>query len=176
MTEWSFYLTIPHQFVQGELVDYYGPTNTTQDKYQFKPYLENRYERILAGCFHVEVRYGQKRAHHGGRTSWEYPKSPDVTTGTIVLLPLIDRVAPEEALGEILQEEVGFSLASPEPDWAKGIRMPGVPELTREVEEARAIIAREAERVERLTAEIADIHSFRRLLFGTGTELEAIVK
>ena len=176
MSEWSFYLTIPQGCLSRELTEFYGSTHKTNYKIPLEPYLENRYSRVLAGHFHVEVRNERERSNQWGNTWREYPESPDVTTGTIVLLPLIDRISPEEALAEILKEEVGFSLESPEPDWAQRIEMPRVPELVRQVEEAQAKIALEAEVIDQLKAQIADIRSFRRLLYGTGNELEAIVK
>lgn len=176
MSDWSFYLNIPQRALTNELTDFYGPTHNTKYKVSLEPYIENRYGRVLAGHFHVEIRREQKHSSSYGQTWTDYPESPDVTTGTIVLLPLIDRISPEEALAKILQEEVGFSLASPEPDWALRIEMPGVPELVRQVEAAQERIGIEASKVEVLNAQIADIHSFRRLLYSTGPELEAIVK
>ena len=176
MSEWSFYLSIPQAFLTRELIDFYGPTHKTMYNLKLEPYLENRYGRVLAGQFHVEVRRERKRSNQWGPTSSEYPKVPDDMTGTIVLLPLIDRISPEEALAEILQEEVGFSLASPEPDWALKIEMPLVPELVRQLETAQAIIVHEGKTVEQLKAQISAICSFRRLLYGTGSELETIVK
>ncbi len=176
MSEWSFYLAIPRGCLTSELTDFYGPTHKTSYKVPLEPYLENRYGRVLAGHFHVEVRRERERDGGYGGTWREYPESPDNKTGTVVLLPLINRISPEEALAEILQEEVGFSLTSPEPDWALRIEMPSVPELVHQVEAAQARIAEEADKVEMLNAQIAAIHSFRRLLYGTGPELEAIVK
>ena len=176
MSEWSFYLTIPRGCLSSELTDFYGPTYNTKYKVPLEPYLENRYSRVLAGHYHVEVRSERKQSNEWGNSWSEYPESADFTTGTIVLLPLIGRNSPEDALAEILQEEVGLSLESPEPDWAQRIEMPGVPELVREVEEAKARIEHEAEIVEQLNGQIANIRSFRRLLYGTGSELEAIVK
>lgn len=176
MSEWSFYLAIPSGCLTSELTDFYGPTHKTSYKVPLEPYLENRYGRVIAGQFHVEVRRERERSSRYGDTWREYPESPDHKTGTIVLLPLINRISPEEALAEILQEEVGFSLTSPEPDWALRIEMPSVPELVHQVEVAKARIACEAEKIEQLNVQIADIRSFRRLLYGTGSELEGIVK
>lgn len=176
MSEWSFYLAIPQGCLSSELTDFYGSTHNTKYKVPLDPYLENRYSRVLAGHFHVEVRNEKRRSNEWGNSWSEYSESPDATTGTIVLLPLIGRISPEEALAEILQEEIGLSLESPEPDWAQNIEMPGVPELVHQVEEARSRIDHETEIVEAFETKIADICSFRRLLYGTGSELEAIVK
>jgi hypothetical protein len=176
MSEWSFYMAIPRDCLTSELTNFYGQTHKTDYKVPLEPYLENRYGRALAGELHIEVRRRQERSHAYRGSSYYYPETPDVTTGKIVLLPLIERIAPEEALAEILQEEVGVSLTSPEPDWALGIEMPGVPDLVRQVEKAQAQIAAETKRVETLDEEIAEIQSYRRLLFGSGPELETTVK
>ena len=164
MSDWSFYLTMPSGCLTDELTNFYGGTYNTKYLVRLESYIENRYGRVLAGEFHVEVRSDNE------------PESGKISTGRIVLLPLIDRISPEEALAEIIQEEVGVALSSPEPDWALSLEMPRVPELLSEVEAAQVQIASETEKVERLNAEIAEINSFRRLLFSTGSELEAIVK
>ncbi len=164
MSDWSFHFAIPGGCLTDEIKEVYGNPYDIGYRVPLKPYIENRYGRVLAGEFHVEVR------------SKEDPESGKISTGRIVLLPLIDRVSPEEALAEIIQEEVGVALSSPEPDWALSLEMPRVPELLSEVEAAQVRIASESEKVERLNAEIAEINSFRRLLFSTGSELEAIVK
>lgn len=176
MSEWSFYLAIPRGCLSSELTEFYGSTHDTKYEVPLESYLENRYGRVLAGHFHVEVRHEKKRSNQWGNSWSEYPKDPDTTTGTVVLLPLIGKVSPEEALADILQEEIGLSLESPEPDWAKNIEMPGVPELVLQIEEARSRIHREAQIVQELEAQVSNIRLFRRLLYATGGELEAIVK
>lgn len=176
MSEWSFYLAIPSSCLSSELTQFYGSTHNTNYKVPVESYLENRYGRVLAGYFHVEVRREKQQSNEYGSSWSEYPKDPDTTTGTVVLLPLIGKVSPEEALANILQEEIGLSLESPEPDWAKNIEMPGVPELVIQIEEANLRINRETQIVQQLEAQVSNIRSFRRLLYATGGELEAIVK
>jgi hypothetical protein len=175
MAAWSFYLTIPTGCLSPELTDFYGPTHNTRYRVPFDPYLENRYGRILAGKCHVEIRQERKRSSEWGTRS-EYPDSPDITTGQIVLLPLIDGVSAEEALAEILREELRYSAKTPEPDWARDIEMPFVADLTDQVSRAEAAIASEKQKIEQLSAQISDICSFRRLLYGTGRELERVVR
>ena len=176
MSEWSFFLTIPHGCLSDEITNFYGSKYHTQYKVPLEPYLENRYGRILSGHFHVEVRKEREHSNDFGASWTSYPESPDIKTGIIVLLPLIDRVSPEEALAEIIQEEVGHSLKLPEPDWAQNIKMPGVPELVHQVMESKKRIGEENMKVDSLEQQISDICSFRRLLFGTGNDLEEIVK
>ena len=79
-------------------------------------------------------------------------------------------------MAEILREEIGFSFGSPEPDWASQIVVPGVDKLLQQSAETKLRIVHDSQLVKELEAQIADLNSFRRLLFGTGKELEAIVK
>jgi len=176
MSEWSFYLAIRSGCLSRELTDFYGSTNYTQYEVPLESYLENRYGRVLAGYFHVEATRERKRTNEWGENRREYPKDPDITTGTVVLLPLIGKVSPEEALGNILEEEIGLSLESPEPDWAKSIEMPGVSDLVLQIDEASSRIHCETQKVHDLERQVSNIRSFRRLLYATGSELEAIVK
>lgn len=175
MAAWSFYLTIPSDCLTRELTNFYGPTHETRYQVPFEPFLENRYRRVLAGECHVQVTRARTQSsdYH---TSRVYPDSPDVTTGRVVLLPLVDGVSAEEALAEILREEVGYSATSPEPDWARDIEMPYVADLRNQVSRAEAAIADEKRKIEQLNAQISDICSFRRLLYATGRELESIVR
>jgi hypothetical protein len=112
-----------------ELINFYGSTSDTAYKIPFDPYIENRYSRALAGECLIEVRKEQKVHSRYGGVREEYSDKPDYVTGTIVVLPLIDGVSPEEALLDILKEEVGYSLKSPAPDWAQEIELPFVSEL-----------------------------------------------
>jgi hypothetical protein len=138
--------------------------------------LKNRYERVLAGQCHIEVKKERLKSNEWGNTRSEYPDSPDFTTGQIVLLPLIENMSPEEALAAILFEEIGYSTESPEPDWVQQIEMPFVEKLTHEIFEAEVIVSEQREKVEKINAQINEIKSFRRLLYGTGSELENIVR
>jgi hypothetical protein len=176
MSEWSFYIAIPRDCLSRELTDYFGSTSKTKYDLPLVPYLENRYGRVLAGEFRVEVRLERVRGDDLEGFRRAYSPEPDVTTGEVVLLPLVGKASPEEALARILHEEIGLSVESPEPDWARAIQMPGVAERSQRVAEARAQIERGLKLVDGLEMEIAGICSFRRLLYGTGYELEAIVK
>jgi hypothetical protein len=160
MSSWSLYLTIPKSCVTDELEKFYGYTSTTRYKVPLEAYIENRYGKVLGGSFDIEVSK-ESFAHE---------------TGTTVLLPLIDHMSPEEALADILQEELGISSETTEPDWAYRIEMPHVAELVRQVAAAQTRIARDKALVDQLHDQISDINSFRRLLYSTGPELEAIVK
>ncbi|MHC1698828.1 MAG: hypothetical protein AB9919_12360 [Geobacteraceae bacterium] len=176
MVRWSYFLTIPSFCLTSELTDFYGPAFNTEYSVRLEPYLENRYGRVLAGQCCVEVRKEQKRSNEWGNTWSEYPEKPDVTTGQIILLPLIEKMSVEEALATILHEEVGYSAKSPEPDWVKNIEMPFVADLSCQISEAESVITHQKEIITGINTQICEIKSFRRLLYGTGFELEDIVK
>jgi hypothetical protein len=175
MTSWQFVLDIRQSSLTKELVNFYGQTQNTRYTVDLHPYLENRYGRVLAGYFNVEVRRQRTRTNDWN-VHKEYPDKPDVTTGTVVLLPLFGKFSAEEALAKIIEIETGICLGSPEPEWAQAIYMPGVPALEDQIEDAKAVIAKQNEFVGDLEARIADINSYRRLLYGSGPELETIVK
>lgn len=175
MVEWPFLLTIPSSCLSDELTDFYGATHNTRYSIPLESYLENRYGRVLAGQCFIEVRREKKRSNEWN-TWTEYPDIPDVITGQIILLPLIEKMSAEEALAAILHEEIGYSAKSPEPDWVKDIEMPFVADLHCQISEAETIITRQREIIEEVNTQIDEIHSFRRLLYGTGFELEDIVK
>lgn len=175
MVEWPFWLAIPNHCLSNELTDFYGATHNTKYNIPLESYLENRYGRALAGQCFIEVRKEKKKSNEWN-TWTEYPDMPDVTTGQIILLPLIEKMSAEEALTAILHEEIGYSAKSPEPDWVKDIEMPFVADLNCQISAAETIITRQKEIIEEVNAKIDEIHSFRRLLYGTGFELEDVVK
>jgi hypothetical protein len=175
MATWSFYIDIPRDCLREELTNYYGSPRETRYRVPSDPFLESRYGRMLAGMCRVEVTDPRKQSD--GYRSWNvYPASPDLTTGPIVFLPLIDGIPAEEALSQILLEEIGYVASSPEPDWARKIDMPLVADLTMQVSIAKGLIADERQKIERLEAQIREICSFRRLVYATGCELEGILR
>ncbi len=176
MTEWSFYFTIPSSCLSDELIDFYGPAYKIKYRVPLKPYLENRYGRVLAGQCRVEVTEERERSTQYGNTWKEYPDSPDVTTGQIILLPLLDKISPEEALADILKDEIGFSAVSPEPDWAKNVEMPFVSEWKHQISERKSVVQEEQQKIDKFEAQIGEICSYRQLLYSTGPELEEVVR
>ena len=176
MKAWSFYFTVPYNCLSDEVTNFYGSTHNTRYHIPLEPYLENRYGRVLAGQCQIEVKNKRQRASRWGETYLEYPDSPDVVSGSIVLLPLIDGVLAEEALSDTLREEIGYSAASLEPDWAREIKMPFVDDLETSIAQARTVIVTEENKISELSIRINEITSYRRLLYGTGQELEDVVK
>jgi hypothetical protein len=176
MSKWSFYITVPNDCLTRELTDFYGSTPKTTYNVPFNPYIENRYSRALAGQCLIEVRNERSKGDGWGNVRREIPNEPDYVTGTIVVLPLIDGVSPEEALLDILKEEVGYSLKSPAPDWAQEIELPFVSELQEQIVSAKATIAKEEQNISKIVEKIDNLTEFRRLLYSSGTELEDVVR
>jgi hypothetical protein len=176
MSKWSFYISIPQNCLTSELTDFYGSPIGTRYNIPFTPYVENRYSRALAGQCLIEVRKERITRDGMDRRRTLYADEPDHVTGTIVALPLIDGVSPEEALLDILKEEVGYSLKSPAPDWAQEIELPLVSEFQKQVVSAQAKVEKEEQNISNILEKIDNLTAFRRLLYSTGTELEDIVK
>lgn len=176
MKNWSFYFTIPEKCLSTDIVNLYGYPHDTRYHIPLMPYLENRYGRVLAGQCQIEVKKGKKSSNINGASYSAYPDTPDFISGSIILLPLIEGVVTEEALADILKEEIGYSLASLEPDWAKEIKMPFVADLDKNISQASAVILEEQKKIKNFSEQINEINSYRRLLYGTGPELEEVVK
>ena len=176
MTDWSFYIMVPNECLSRELTNFYGSTHNTSYKLPLEPYLENRYGRVLAGQCSIKVRRQRILSSKFGSVSRSYPEEPDHTTGDIVVLPLIRGLSAEDALLAILKTEVGYSLKSPAPDWAQEIGLPGVSDLAEKVALAQKTIELKKQTIHELEEQIEHLTSFRQLLYGTGTELEDVVR
>ena len=168
---WSFYFTIPKNCLVPQVTDFYGSIHNTRYHIPLEPYLANRYGRVLAGECRVEVTKIDNESRY-----MDAPSDPDIISGSIILLPLIDGITPEEALSDILREEIGYSVASVEPDWAREIKMPFVDDLETRIEQMRKSIQEKQDKISTLSIRINEINSFRRMLYGSGQELEDVVK
>ena len=176
MVNWDYYLTLPGDCLSSEFIDAYGPAHQGRYRTPIVPYIINGYDKMLAGKFEIAMTYIRSRQQGYDGTSYYYPDEPDKITGTVVLLPLVGTFTAEEALAEILKEEVGFTPTSVEQDWAKTLDTPGMSLLNSELAEAKLQITEEEAKIKAIDAKIAGLQSYRRLLYGTGTELETIVK
>ena len=174
MSSWSFFVRIPRSCLSNELTAAYGSPDNVSYSLPLSSYVENRYGQTLVGEFSIALSYKARRARRGYGDPPD--DEPDHRTGNIVLLPLIEGFSPEEALLEILTAEVGYTLNSVEPDWAKGIPLPLVDDLAKEVSKVESEIAGRRRRIEALDRQIGSVTGFRRLLFSSGRELEDTVK
>ena len=64
MSKWSFYITVPDSCLSRELTNFYGSTHDTDYRVPLHSYIENRYSRVLAGQWLIEVRKQRRRPNH----------------------------------------------------------------------------------------------------------------
>ena len=173
----SFCINVPSNCLSEKLTNYYGsPRFNTQYSVPLVPYIENRYASTLAGECTIEVRKKKRQRTSTGNLKEWYPKDPDYVTGKLVVLPLINGVTPEEALKDILVEEIGYKVESPIPDWIDSIIVTGVTDLQKEVRSIKKIIDGEKGKIFLLGEKIGNLNSYRKLLYSSGSELEDIVQ
>jgi len=108
LTNWSYFLFIPKSCLSFQLTDFYGSTYRTKYATPFSPILTNRYDKVLAGSFVVEVRNEKKKSSAFASTKY-YSDEPDSVTGEIVLLPHLPQFENKEAIPIILKDLTGFS-------------------------------------------------------------------
>lgn len=171
MKEWDYYLFIPRDCLSRELTDFYGSTYDTRYSTPCSPIVVNRYDKVLAGRYQIHVRRPESKTSRHKK----YPGEPDSVTGDIVLLPRIQGIDNREAVAMVLQSLTGAPQRSTEPEWSYAIDIPGVAEIAQQMQSRR-------EQIKALWSEVADLqtekdrlNNYKRLLFGSGPELEDVV-
>lgn len=174
MKDWPYYLFIPNNCLSRELTNYYGSTHDTRYKISFLPFLTNRYEKILAGTCRVEVRHQITKS--AGYSSYKtYPTEPDTVTGELVLLPLLPKFDPKQAVALVLEDLIGSPVRAESPDWAEAIIVPGVERIAHEIGSRRKKIGEIFSEIEQLDKQRRELEDFKRLLFATGGDLEDVL-
>lgn len=173
--DWDYLFFIPNDCLSDVITDVYGPTHKTKYRVPCKPILENRYGRVLAGRYNIEVRYEQQisTAYSMGHTA--YPKEPDYLTGDLILLPRIQGIDNRKAVSLIIEDIVGIPQQTLSPEWADKLIVPGIPDLTTEIEENRKQVFALETLIRTLNENIDNLNEYKRLLYSTGSELENIV-
>ena len=177
LSDCDYYILIQYDSFSDELTRFYGSPHTTKYNTLCTSIIENRYGRVLAGRYCIEVRYQQTKSGGGysTHTYTEYPQEPDHKTGEIFLLPLIKGMENRKAVSLILEEIIGISQQTLPPQWADLITIPGVPNLTDQViDERRKVLAIETG-IQKLNEKINSLNEYKRLLYCDGLELEDIV-
>lgn len=167
LNKWSFYITIPNKCLTTDLTRFFGSTYNTKYNVKLASYLESRHGRQLAGESVVEITNKRQGSYH---------KDPDFISGDIIFLPLIDGVTSEEALLDILSEEIGYSQKSPIPEWALSINIPAENDLKEKIKSSRKIVTDEEKVIEALQKEVDSLADYRKLFYSSGSELEGVVK
>ena len=132
LSKWEYFHFIPNSFLSRALTNYYGDTHDTKYAIPGQPFVTNRYDKIIAGVYKIEVRK-ERTISHAYTSHKEYPTEPDSVTGEIILLPRIPSIERKEAVCLVLEELTGFTQNSVPPDWVDTITVPGVIELKNEI-------------------------------------------
>jgi hypothetical protein len=174
MQGWDYYLFIPSDCLRSELTNFYGSTYDTKYNTPCTPIVVNRYEKVLAGRYYIEIRH-QRNKSSGYSSYKEYPEEPDTVTGELVLLPRISGIDNREAVSIVLQYITGKPQRRIAPEWCDTLVVPGVPELVKQVQDRRYRIDTMRKEIGELENETSRLNDYKRLLFGSGAELETIV-
>ena len=175
LKDWLYYLFIPSSCLSDQLTDYYGATYKTKYKIPSVPYITNRYDKVLAGAYRIEVRW--EAENHRAYSSYKYyPEKPDVVTGEIVLLPLLQNIDPRQAVALVLQDLTGFVAHEQAPNWAGNLSVPHVDEIDKEISIQRKKISEKFDEVRKLGTKRLALEEYKRLLFASGVDLQEVVK
>ncbi len=175
LQHWPYFFVIPTRYLTRELENFYGSSHSTRYSVPCSPFVQNRYGKTIAGICHIEVTKGQKKSP-GYSTYEHYPKKPDVVTGRVVLLPLIERLDHKEAVRIVLEDITGVSLDFAPPSWVDDVDVPHVLEIENEIKEKEQQIDSISAEIGKLQNRKASLHEYRKLLYSSGFDLEEIVK
>ena len=95
------------------------------------------------------------------------------SSALIVMLPPLS--TPEQSVDKVL-EILNQNDATPEPEWSQRLAVPGVEDVQQEISRLNLEIKERATRIQTLQNNIARKRSFTKLLYGTGHELEDVVR
>lgn len=175
LRDWPYYLFIPQDCLTDQLTEYYGSTYDTRYNIPCVPFVTNRYDKVLAGAYRIEVRRKVREGTLYGAREY-YPEIPDVLTGEIVLLPLIQNIEPKQAVALVLKDFTGFAPHEEAPNWTQDLSVPHVDEIENEISIRRKKINDTFDEIKKLEAERQSLEEYKRLLFASGAYLEEIVK
>jgi hypothetical protein len=175
LTKWEYYHFIPNSALTRALTNYYGDTYQTMYTIPRKPLVTNRYNKIIAGVYKIEVRKERTKSRPYGPSYKEYPTEPDSVTGDIILLPRIPSLERKEAVCLVLEELTGVTQESVPPEWVEAVSVPGVVELEKEISGLLDRIMEVRTQVLGLEKKKESLDRFKKLLYSSGHDLEAIV-
>lgn len=175
LQNWPYYFFVPRTCLTSELTDFYGSTYNTKYNLPMTSFVENRYEKTIAGSIKIEVT-GKKAKSSGYSTHDYYPDTPNHTTGEIVFLPLIEKLDHKEAVRLVLEDLVGSTLGYTSPSWIDSIIVPHVSKIQDEIKEKEKQIDAISGEIGKLEVRRESLNSYRKLLYASGFDLEEIVK
>lgn len=168
MESWNFYIHLPDS-VRLPFPHY--DKDKTDILCSQEPFVTNRYEKVLSGRYQIELYDRFSQLLNQNETA-----IPTRCLGEVVLLPLIEGIPPEEALGAILREEIQYDPRTTVPSWAEEIPMPKALEIKSRIRESEELIKEERLRLAKLKRQSGEISAYRQLLYSSGFELEAVVE
>lgn len=175
LNNWPYYFFIPRSCLSRQLTDFFGSTHDTKYSLPISSFVENRYEKTIAGSVHIEVIRKQKKS--SGYSSYDhYPDTPDHITGEIVLLPLIEKLDHKEAVRLVLEDLIGSSMGYAPPSWVDSIVVPHIAEIETEIKEKEIQIDEISGYIGKLENRRESLNNYRKLLYSSGFDLEEIVK
>ena len=175
LNSWPYYFFIPCSCLSRQLTDFLGSTHVTKYRFPLSPFVENRYQKTIAGSFKIEVTREQRKS--SGYDSYKhYPDTPDTVTGEVVLLPLIEKLDHKEAVRLVLEDLMGVSMGYEPPSWVDLISVPHVKDIEDEINEKESKIDEISSEIGKLENRREELNSYRRLLYSSGFDLEEIVK
>jgi len=175
LKDWTYYVFIPDNCLSSELTNYYGSTHNTKYAIPCTPFLTNRYDKVLAGSYKIEVRNQIiEPGYFSGNTT--YPKAPHHVTGDIILLPLLPAIDAKHAVSLVLQDLIGLAPEAEPPEWTGSISFPKIAEIEAEISKRRKDIGSIFDEIEKMEAQRRSLEEYKKLLYASGSELEEIVK
>jgi hypothetical protein len=137
--------------------------------------------RILRGKVKIEAYFDVPPEENAGEVlainPVRYPVALSVNTydkGRVYFLPVPSDAEPSRigaAVVELVRTYYGGALETIEPEWAASVVVPGSNQWDSEIESIQSKILECEKRLEELEHKRTHLLSFKRLLFGTGTEV-----
>jgi hypothetical protein len=175
LNSWPYYFFIPRSCLSRQLTDIFGSIHNTKYSLPLSPFVENRYQKTIAGSFKIEITREQQKS--SGYNAYNYyPDTPDTVTGEVVLLPLIEKLDHKEAVRLVLEDLIGVSMGYEPPSWVEPIAVPHVKDIEDEINEKESKIDEISSEIGKLENRREALNSYRRLLYSSGFDLEEIVK
>lgn len=175
LQNWPYYFFVPRSCLTKELTNFYGPIHDSRYSFPILSFVENRYERTIAGAVHIEITRKQRKS--SGYDSYDhYPDSPDHVSGEIVFLPLIEKLDHKEAVRLVLEDLIGSSMGYAPPNWVDSITVPYIAEIETEIKVKQDQIDVISRDIRNLENRREAINGYRKLLYSSGFDLEEIVK
>ena len=146
-------------------------------KYFIYNSVKNRYGKYLA-CKIKYKKYGiiEKSISSTGYDGTKKVLKEIHESGDFYFLPCPTEINDKEAINFILEKFLDVYKKTPPPEWIYSIEVPGLNEIQKNIETNLQRIKQISEKNEKLREKESELTSYRELLYGTGTELEEIVK